>query len=130
MRAAKPHARILTVSFVRTAEHGGSINHSADKSTVCSYKRASLVAQTVKNPPEMQEPQVQSVGQEDPQRSQWQPTPVFLPGESNGQRSLAGCSPWVAESDTTERLSRHIHIMGHCLTMKNSKLTLPISLLC
>ena len=66
MRAAKPHARILTVSFVRTAEHGGSINHSADKSTVCSYKRASLVAQTVKNPPEMQEPQVQTVGQEDP----------------------------------------------------------------
>ena len=24
----------------------------------------------------------------------WQPTPVFLPGESRGQRSLAGCSPW------------------------------------
>ena len=24
----------------------------------------------------------------------WQPTPVFLPGESNGQRSLAGYSPW------------------------------------
>ena len=30
------------------------------------------------------------------------------------------------ESDTTERLSRHIHMMGHCLTMKNSKLTLPL----
>ena len=24
----------------------------------------------------------------------WQPSPVFLPGESHGQRSLAGCSPW------------------------------------
>ena len=24
----------------------------------------------------------------------WQPTPVFLPGESHGQRSLAGYSPW------------------------------------
>ena len=24
----------------------------------------------------------------------WQPTPVFLPGESQGQRSLAGYSPW------------------------------------
>ena len=23
----------------------------------------------------------------------WQPTPVFLPGESHGQRSLVGCSP-------------------------------------
>ena len=31
------------------------------------------------------------------------PTPVLLPGESHGQRSLAGCSPWGhKESDTTE----------------------------
>ena len=27
-------------------------------------------------------------------RRKWQPTPVFLPGESHGQRSLVGCSPW------------------------------------
>ena len=27
-------------------------------------------------------------------RTEWQPTPVFLPGESHGQRSLAGYSPW------------------------------------
>ena len=32
----------------------------------------------------------------------WQPTPVLLPGESCGQRSLADYSPWVAESDRTE----------------------------
>ena len=33
----------------------------------------------------------------------WQPTPVFLPGESHGQRSLAGRSAWrCKESDTTE----------------------------
>ena len=31
---------------------------------------------------------------------QWQPTPVFLPGESHGERSLAGYSPWVAKSRT------------------------------
>ena len=37
----------------------------------------------------------------------WQPTPVFLPGESHGQRSLVGYNPWgCKESDTTERLSR------------------------
>ena len=31
------------------------------------------------------------------------PTPVFLPGESHGQRSLVGCSPWGhTESDMTE----------------------------
>ena len=29
-----------------------------------------------------------------PWRRKWQPTPVFLPGKSCGQRSLAGCSPW------------------------------------
>ena len=33
----------------------------------------------------------------------WQPTPVFLPGDSHGQRSLAGYSPWgCKESDTAE----------------------------
>ena len=37
-------------------------------------------------------------------------TPVFLPGESHGQRSLVGCSPWgFWESDTTERL--HFHFL-------------------
>ena len=36
----------------------------------------------------------------------WQPTPVFFPGESDGQRSLAGYSPeGHKESDTTDRLS-------------------------
>ena len=41
-----------------------------------------------------------------PWRRKWHPTPVFLPGESHGQRSLAGCSLWGRkESDTTERLS-------------------------
>ena len=37
-----------------------------------------------------------------PWRREWQPTPVFLLGESHGQRSLVGYSPWVAESDTVE----------------------------
>ena len=33
----------------------------------------------------------------------WQPTPVFLPGESQGQWSLVGCRLWgLTESDTTE----------------------------
>ena len=38
-----------------------------------------------------------------PWRRKWQPIPVFLPGESHGQRSLVGYSPWgCTESDTTE----------------------------
>ena len=36
-------------------------------------------------------------------RRKWQPTPVLLPGESQGQRSLVGCRLWGrTESDTTE----------------------------
>ena len=51
---------------------------------------------------EMQGTRVQSLGREDP-LMEWQPTPVFLPGEFQGQRSLVGCSPWGhKESDTTE----------------------------
>ena len=37
---------------------------------------------------------------EDP-LEKWQPTPVFLPEKSHGQRSLVGYSPWVVESDVT-----------------------------
>ena len=40
-----------------------------------------------------------------PQSRKWQPTPLFLPGESLGQRSLVGYSPWgCKESDRTKRL--------------------------
>ena len=41
-----------------------------------------------------------------PCRRTWQPTPVFLPGESHGQRRQVGYSPWGRkESDTTRRLT-------------------------
>ena len=47
-----------------------------------------------------------------PWRGEGLPTPVFLPGEFHGQRSLVGYSPWGRnESDTTERLTHtHTHI--------------------
>ena len=35
-----------------------------------------------------------------PQKRTWQPTPVFLPEESHGQRRLVGCSPWGCKSRT------------------------------
>ena len=42
---------------------------------------------------------------------QWHPTPVLLPGNSHGQRSLVGCSPWGREeSDTTEQLHFHFSL--------------------
>ena len=48
----------------------------------------------VKNPLLMQEIWVQFLGQEDPGEEGMATTPVFLPGESHEQRSLAGYSPW------------------------------------
>ena len=54
---------------------------------------------TVKNLAAMQETWVRSLNWEDAL-----PTPVFLPGEFQGQRSLVGYSPWgCKESDTTEQ---------------------------
>ena len=52
-------------------------------------EEASLVAQMVKNPPAIQETWVGKI----PWRREWLPTPVFLPGEFHGQRSLAGYGP-------------------------------------
>ena len=67
---------------------------------------ASLVAQTVKNPPTMQETLFNPWVRKIPWRREWLPTPVFLPGESDEMRSLAGDSPWGhKESDMTEQLA-------------------------
>ena len=58
-----------------------------------THTRASLVAQLVKNPPAMQETGFNPWVGKIPWRRKWQPTLVFLPGKSHGQRSLVGCSP-------------------------------------
>ena len=67
--------------------------------------RASLVAQRLKHLPAMWKTEFDTWVRKIPRRRKWQPTPVFLPGESHGQRSLVGYSPWgCKESDTTELL--------------------------
>ena len=59
----------------------------------------------VKDPPAMQETWVWSLDWEDPLEKEWLPTPVFLPGEFHGQRSLVDYSPWGhKESDMAEQL--------------------------
>ena len=63
-----------------------------EMATESSILGASLVAPMVKTSSAMQETRVQSL--EIPWRREWLPTPVFSPGESHGQRSLAGYSPW------------------------------------
>ena len=67
--------------------------------------RASLVAQTVKNLPAMQKTWVQSLGGEDPWRRAWQPTPVFVPGES----------PWTEEPGRHPRSRKESHIWSFLL---------------
>ena len=90
------YCRCLTISWVSLSS--------------CGYMYvliASLGAQTVKSPPATKEtafgfdPWVGKI----PWRRKWQPTAVFFPGESHGQRSLVGYSPWGRkESDLTEWL--------------------------
>ena len=49
-----------------------------------------------------------------PCRKKWPPAPVFLPVKSHGQRSLVGCSPWVARSRTRLRdftFTFHFHAL-------------------
>ena len=47
-----------------------------------------------------------------PWRRSWQPTPVFLPGESHGQRSLAGYGPWSHEELDTIEVTKHARKRG------------------
>ena len=63
------------------------------------------MAQRIKHLPAMRETRVQSLGWEDPLEKEMATHSRILPGESHGQRSLAGYSPrGRKESDTTERV--------------------------
>ena len=65
----------------------------------------------VKNLPAMQETRFYPWVGKIPWRREWLSTPVFLPGKSHGQRSLAGYSPWgQKELDTTEQLTQTLQI--------------------
>ena len=58
-------------------------------------------------------------------RRKWQPTPVFLPGESQGRGSLVGCRLWVTQSRT--RLKRLNSSMS---TQVHNPNPFPLSLIC
>ena len=70
---------------------------------------ASLVAQSVKTPPGMQETQLQSLGQEDlPEKEMATHSSIFA-WKSHGRRGLMGHGPWgCKEQDMTEALSAHV----------------------
>ena len=77
------------------------------------YLRASQVVPVVKNPPAIAgdiEIRFNHWFGKIPWRRPWQSTPIFLPGESHGQRSLVGYSPWdCKELDTTEACT-HLYL--------------------
>ena len=83
------------------ADLGDCVNYSETLDFVKS-ERGFPGGSVVKNLPAMQEFQKTGV-RKMPWRRAWQPTPVFLPGESHGQKGPAGYSPQGhKESDTTE----------------------------
>ena len=56
-------------------------------------------------------------------RRKWQPTPVFLPGKSHGQRSLAGSNPWgrkKVQHDLATKQQQSYWIIFHCLSNSNT----------
>ena len=72
----------------------GFLGDASDKDLACQYKRKRKRCRF--------DPRVWKI----PWRRKWQPTPIFLPGESHGQRSLAVYSPWGhKELGITERLT-------------------------
>ena len=66
----------------------------AARSLLLPFPRASLMAQMVKNCLQCRRPGFSSWVRKILWRREWQPTPALLPGESHGQRSLAGYSAW------------------------------------
>ena len=97
---------------------------------------ASQVMLVVKNPPAKAEdkrhgfdPCVRKI----PWRRAWQPTPVFLPGESYGQRTLAGYRPWGHKESDTTKATEHTctwllscRVVLFCSSEDNTEPTCPI----
>ena len=85
---------LFTYKFTVDICSSSYYNSSSFFSVLYASTRASLIALLGKNMPAMQETRVLFLGWKDLRGRKWQPTPVFLLGESHGQRSLACYSPW------------------------------------
>ena len=89
---------------------------------------ASLVAQTVKNLPATQESWFDLWVGKIPWKREWLPTPVFLPGEFHGQRSLVGYNPWGRKESghewvtNTQKLKYENHIVKLHVEIRSSSL--------
>ena len=57
-----------------------------------------------------------------PWRRTWHPTPIFLPGKSHGQRSLAGYSPWGCKESDMTGVTNHSTEIGTKRTCEDVKM--------
>ena len=81
------HYNVFTLPAFSAAAHKAHI-HLGVSADVLGLPGGSVA----KDP--LQVTKFRSLGTEIPWRREWQPTPVFLPGKSHGQRGLEGYSPW------------------------------------
>ena len=76
----------------------------------------------VKNPPASAEDMGSIPGVEKiPWRRKWQPTLVFLPWKSHGQRSLGGYNPWGHKRVRHNFLTKHLVAIKDCKNLKEEK---------
>ena len=89
-----PVAKTLYSECRRPQFDPGFPGSSDSKESACNAGDTGLIPELGRSPEE---------GNGFPSPMEWEPTPVFLPGESHGQRSLVGYSPWgCKELDMTK----------------------------
>ena len=64
-----------------------------------------------------------------PWRRTWQPTPVFFPGESHGQRNLVGYSPWGCKRVRQDLVTKQQQLLLHIIKISNSLIKCHLRLL-
>ena len=95
------------IFFLMWPHHFGFSSGASDKEPTCQCRRHKRLGF---------DPWVEKM----PWQSTWQPTPVFLPGESHEQRSLAGYSPWgCKELDMTKHACILFYIIFHYGLLSN-----------
>ena len=117
--ADESHCRINKSSSTMTYSHEDWDHHSQIFGARLRITVTSLVAQRLSVCLECRRPGFDPWVGKIPWRRKWQPTPVLLPGESHGGRSLVSYSPWGRkESDTTERLHFHFQRITVLIQLK------------
>ena len=126
------HSSVLAWRIPGTGEPDGLLSRVAQSRTRLKRFSSSNImitdyrfpmAQMVKNLLAIQKTWILFLSWEDPWRTEWQTTPVVLPGEFQGWRSLAGYRPCSRkESDTTERLTLSFSLFKSKIIMKAYKI--------